>query len=110
MSAKESGTAGGPGGAALQPLPPDALIVVPVRSTVLFPGLVLPITLGRPKSIAAAQQAMREQRQVGILMQRDADVADPSALDMHRMGTVANVVRYLTAPDGSNHLVCQGEQ
>ncbi|HZR60611.1 MAG TPA: endopeptidase La [Xanthobacteraceae bacterium] len=100
----------GQGGSTLPPLPADALIIVPVRSTVLFPGLVLPITLGRPKSIAAAQQAMREQRQVGILMQRDADVADPSALDMHRMGTVANVVRYLTAPDGSNHLVCQGEQ
>src|SRR5690348_4010361 len=98
------------GGASLPPLPADALIIVPVRATVLFPGLVLPITLGRPKSIAAAQQAMREQRQVGILMQRDADVADPSALDMHRMGTVANVVRYLTAPDGSHHLICQGEQ
>ncbi|HEY6994567.1 MAG TPA: endopeptidase La, partial [Xanthobacteraceae bacterium] len=100
----------GQGGTTLPPLPADALIIVPVRATVLFPGLVLPITLGRPKSIAAAQQAIREQRQVGILMQRDADVADPSALDMHRMGTVANVVRYLTAPDGSNHLVCQGEQ
>ena len=99
----------GPAGA-LPPLPADALIIVPVRSTVLFPGLVLPITLGRPKSVAAAQQAVRDQRQVGILMQRDAEVADPSAIDMHRMGTVANIVRYLTAPDGTNHLVCQGEQ
>ncbi len=99
----------GPAGA-LPPLPADALIIVPVRSTVLFPGLVLPITLGRPKSIAAAQQAVREQRQVGILMQRDPEVADPSAIEMHRMGTVANIVRYITAPDGTNHLVCQGEQ
>jgi ATP-dependent Lon protease len=97
-------------GSALPALPPDALIIVPVRNTVLFPGLVLPITVGRPKSIAAAQQAVREQRQVGILMQRDAEVADPTAVDMHRMGTVANIVRYLTAPDGSHHLVCQGEQ
>jgi ATP-dependent Lon protease len=99
----------GPAGA-LPPLPADALIIVPVRSTVLFPGLVLPITLGRPKSVAAAQQAVREQRQVGILMQRDPELADPSAIDMHRMGTLANIVRYLTAPDGTNHLVCQGEQ
>ncbi len=91
------------------PLPPDALIIVPVRNTVLFPGLVLPITLGRPKSIAAAQQAVRDQRQVGILLQRAADVDDPTGIDMHRMGTVANVVRYITAPDGTNHLVCQGE-
>ncbi len=91
-------------------LPPDALIIVPVRNTVLFPGHVLPITIGRQRSIAAAQQAVREQRQVGILMQRSADVADPTPLDMHRMGTVANVVRYITAPDGAHHLVCQGDQ
>ena len=106
--AKESAKEGA--GSALPALPPDALIIVPVRNTVLFPGLVLPITVGRPKSIAAAQQAVREQRQVGILMQRDAEVADPTAIDLHRMGTVANIVRYLTAPDGSHHLVCQGEQ
>src|SRR5580692_12827698 len=94
----------------LPPLPADALIIVPVRNTVLFPGLVLPITLGRPKSIGAAQQAVRDQRQVGILLQRDGEVADPTGIDMHRMGTVANIVRYITAPDGTNHLVCQGEQ
>jgi ATP-dependent Lon protease len=100
----------GTGGGALPPLPADALIIVPVRNTVLFPGLVLPITLSRPKSITAAQQAVREQRQVGILLQRAADVDDPTAIDMHRMGTIANIVRYITAPDGTNHLVCQGEQ
>jgi ATP-dependent Lon protease len=94
----------------MPPLPPDALIIVPVRNTVLFPGHVLPITIGRPRSIAAAQQAVRDERQVGILMQRDAEVADPTPIDMHRMGTVANVVRYLTAPDGTHHLVCQGDQ
>src|SRR6202048_3099627 len=94
----------------IPPVPADALIIVPVRNMVLFPGLVLPVTLGRQRSIAAAQQAVREQRQVGILMQRAADVADPSPIDMHRMGTVANIVRYLTTPDGSHHLVCQGDQ
>ncbi len=99
-----------PGGAATPPLPPDALIVVPVREVVLFPGVVFPITVGRQRSIAAAQQAVREERPVGILMQRDAQVADPSALDMHRVGTVANILRYVTAPDGTHHLVCQGEQ
>ena len=98
------------GAATLPPLPSDALIIVPVRNTVLFPGLVLPITLGRPKSIAAAQQAVRDQRQVGILLQRDAEVAEPTPVDMHRMGTLANIVRYVTGPDGSHHLICQGEQ
>jgi ATP-dependent Lon protease len=103
-------TASAEGGGSLLPLPPDALIIVPVRNTVLFPGLVLPITLGRPKSVAAAQQAVRDQRQVGILLQRDPEVAEPTPIDMHRMGTLANIVRYITAPDGSHHLVCQGEQ
>ena len=109
-SVENGGTEQGRQQPTLLPLPPDAMIVIPVRSFVLFPGMVMPITVGRPPSIAAAQQAMREQRQIGILMQREADVADPSPVDMHRMGTVANVVRYVTAPDGSQHLICQGEQ
>ena len=94
----------------VRPVPADALIIVPVGNTVLFPSQVLPITIGRPRSIAAAQQALRDQRQVGILMQRNAEAEDPTPIDMHRMGTVANVVRYITAPDGSHHLVCQGDQ
>ncbi|MGA8079793.1 MAG: LON peptidase substrate-binding domain-containing protein, partial [Xanthobacteraceae bacterium] len=107
--AKNSSSSGG-GSSALPPLPPDALIIVPVRNTVLFPGLVLPIALGRRKSAAAAQQAVRDQRQVGILLQRAADVEDPAGIDMHRMGTLANILRFVTAPDGTHHLVCQGEQ
>jgi ATP-dependent Lon protease len=106
LSSNQAGSAA----ATMPPLPPDALIIVPVRNTVLFPGLVLPITLGRSKSIAAAQQAVRDQRQVGILLQRDAEVSEPTPLDMHRMGTLANIVRYVTGPDGSHHLICQGEQ
>jgi ATP-dependent Lon protease len=111
IQAKEaSRQASAPNGTTLPPLPADALIIVPVRNVVLFPGIVLPVTLGRQKSVAAAQQAVRDQRQVGILLQRDAEVADPTAIDMHRMGTIANIVRYITAPDGTNHIVCQGEQ
>jgi len=99
-----------PGSAPSPPLPPDSLIIVPVRGLVLFPGTVLPITLGRPRSVLAAQRAVREQKPVGIVMQRSADVADPLPVDLHRMGTIANIVRYITAPDGTNHIVCQGEQ
>src|SRR5579885_133638 len=94
----------------LPPLPPDAMIIVPVRNVVLFPGMVMPVTVGRPRSIAAAQQAVREQRQVGILKQRDPEVDEPAAIDMHRMGTVANVVRFITDQSGTHHLVCQGDQ
>ncbi len=102
--------ASGAGGPSTSPLPPDALIVVPVRNIVLFPGLVLPITLGRPVSISAAQQAVRSQQPVGILLQRDPEVADPVPADMHRVGTVGSIVRYITAADGAHHVVCQGEQ
>src|SRR5262249_51115345 len=107
LSAREG--AGGTA-ASYPPLPADAMIIVPVRNAVLFPAQVMPITVGRPKSIAAAQQAMREQRPVGLLMQREANVSDPTAIDMHRFGTVANVVRFITAPDGAHHLIVQGEQ
>jgi ATP-dependent Lon protease len=97
-------------GAAAAPLPADSLIIVPVRGMVLFPGTVLPIALGRPRSVLAAQRAVREQKPVGIVMQRSAEVDDPLPIDLHQMGTVANIVRYITAPDGTNHIVCQGEQ
>ena len=98
------------GAASSPPLPPDALIIVPVRGMVLFPGVVLPVTLGRPRSVLAAQRAVKEQRPIGIVMQRNAAAEDPLPIDLHRMGTVANIVRYITAPDGTNHLICQGEQ
>jgi len=94
----------------LPPLPPDVMIIVPVRNFVLFPGMVMPVTVGRPKSVAAAQQAVREQRPIGILKQLDPEVNEPGAADMHRMGTVANIVRFITDPQGTHHLVCQGEQ
>lgn len=92
------------------PIPADALIIIPVRNTVLFPGVVMPITIGRPKSIAAAQQAVREQRPIGILLQRDAELSEPGPDDLYRVGTMANIVRYITGPDESHHLVCQGVQ
>src|SRR5271169_6491480 len=98
------------GAAPAPPLPPDALIIVPVRGMVLFPGVVLPVTLSRPRSVLAAQRAVKEQRPIGIVMQRNAAAEDPLPIDLHRMGTVANIVRYITAPDGTHHLICQGEQ
>lgn len=111
----EEGSLGEPGvmrseTAQIAPLPQDALAIIPVRDFTLFPGMVLPITVGREGSIAAAQYAVREQRQVGMLMQRDKEISEPAPIDLHRMGTVANVVRYVTAPDGTHHVVCQGDQ
>ncbi|WP_407180901.1 endopeptidase La [Bradyrhizobium sp. STM 3562] len=89
-------------------IPDDALIILPVRNIVLFPGVVAPITVGRPKSIAAAQQALRDQRPIGILLQRNPDTDDPTADDLYRVCTIANIVRYVTAPDDTHHVICQG--
>ncbi|MDQ8730874.1 endopeptidase La [Bradyrhizobium sp. LHD-71] len=91
-------------------LPEDALILIPLRQVVLFPGIVFPITVSRPRSVAAAQEAIRGQHQVGILAQRDPELEEPDQIDLYRVGTVANIVRYVTAADGSHHLVCQGQQ
>jgi ATP-dependent Lon protease len=91
-------------------IPNDALIIVAVRNIVLFPGVVAPITINRQKSIAAAQQALREQRPIGILLQRDGEVDDPAPDDLYRVCTVANIIRYITAPDETHHIVCQGVQ
>ena len=93
------------------PSPPaDSLIILPVRDMVLFPKVVFPITIGREKSVLAAQQAVREQRQIGVLTQRDPEMSDPAPVDLYRMGTVANVVRFVTGTDGTHHIVCQGEE
>jgi ATP-dependent Lon protease len=112
-SVDQAGTSGEPSASSAAQsvsIPADALIIIPVRNTVLFPGMIAPITLGRPEAIAAAQQAMREQRQIGILLQRDAELNEPGPGDLHRIGTVANIIRYLTGPDDSHHIVCQGIQ
>ena len=94
----------------LPPLPPDALIIVPVRNIVLFPGIVMPVTIGRTRSIAAAQQAVREQRQVGILMQREAEMADPDA-DRHASHRHDRQYRALHDRAGRRPpSVCQGDQ
>jgi ATP-dependent Lon protease len=96
--------------AGIPALPADALILIPMRSLVLFPGTVLPITLGRQRSITAAQAAMRLNRTVGLVLQRDAATDDPIHVDLHRMGTEASLLRYVTSPDGAHHAICQGER
>jgi len=88
----------------------DDLIILSLRNTVLFPQTVLPITIRSERSIAAAQEAVKTQRKVGLVLQRDPEQDDPSLDGLHRIGTLASIVRYVTAPDGSHHLICQGEQ
>ncbi|HKE43473.1 MAG TPA: endopeptidase La [Steroidobacteraceae bacterium] len=88
----------------------DMLIILPVRNLVLFPGTVLPIGMNREPSIAAAQEAVRAERKIGVLLQRDADKDEVGGEDLVRIGTVATVLRYVTGQDGAHHLVLQGER
>jgi ATP-dependent Lon protease len=101
-----------PGAAAkapLKPLPADALIVVPMRNTVLFPGVIAPITVGRASSVAAAQEAVRGERKIGFLLQRDPQKNDVRPDDVYWVGTAGQVVRYITGAEGAHHLVVQGQ-
>ena len=91
-------------------LPDDALLIVAMTDTVLFPGTVFPILVGRPSSVAAAEQALRAERPIGILMQKEAGVAEPGAADLYTVGTIATILRYVTLPDGGHHVVVQGQQ
>ncbi|MDP9099053.1 MAG: LON peptidase substrate-binding domain-containing protein, partial [Verrucomicrobiota bacterium] len=88
----------------------DVLIILPVRNTVLFPGVVLPVAIAGKAALAGAQEAVRTQRRVGLLLQNDPTVEDPSPEGLHRVGTAASIVRFITAPDGSHHLIVQGEE
>src|SRR6516164_1930108 len=96
--------------AGIPALPEDTLILIPTRNLVLFPGTVLPITLGRQRTIAAAQAAIRLSRPIGLVLQRDPATDDPIPVDLHRMGTEATLLRYVTSPDGTHHAICQGER
>jgi ATP-dependent Lon protease len=97
----------------------DVLIILPVRNTVLFPGVVLPVAVEGKLSLAAAQEAVRTQRRVGLLLQKEADAAQAGAAqadgeqgpeNLYNVGTAASIVRFITAPDGTHHLICQGEE
>jgi ATP-dependent Lon protease len=91
-------------------IPDDALIILPMRSTVLFPQNVAPLVIGRKPSIAGVQQAVRSEKPIGLLMQMRDKVEEPSPEDLHTVGTVAEILRYITSPDSTHHIVCQGVQ
>jgi ATP-dependent Lon protease len=102
--------AANPAKAAMRPDDEDVLIILPVRNMVLFPGVVAPVAINREKTVAGAQEAVRTERKVGFLLQREADEDEPSPADLYETGTVAGILRYVTAADGTHHLVVQGER
>lgn len=89
-------------------LPDDAVPLLPVRNLVLFPNMVVPVGVGRSQSILAARQAAQHDLPIGVVLQRDASVEEPVAQDLHEIGAVASVMRFVTGREGHHHLVLQG--
>lgn len=94
---------------ALKRLPDDAIAIVPLRASVLFPGVLSPVTVHRATAVAAAQEAVKNEHQVGFLLQRDPMTTDVSPDDLHWVGTAGPIVRYITGQDDTHHLVVQGQ-
>ena len=89
---------------------PDTLPVLALKNTVLFPGIVIPITVGRDKSIKAINNAYEEGRIIAVLSQKDSSVEDPSQVDLYQIGTVARILKLLKMPDGTATAILQGRR
>ena len=89
---------------------PEILPILPLKNTVLFPGVVIPITVGREKSIRAVQKAYDTNKLIGVLSQKDTDSLDISADNLFRIGTIARILRLLKMPDGSTTVILQGRK
>ncbi|MDG1762132.1 MAG: endopeptidase La [Flavobacteriaceae bacterium] len=89
---------------------PNAVPILPLKNTVLFPGVVIPITAGRDKSIKLIKDANKADKIIGVVAQRNEDVENPGAQDIHEMGTVAQILRVLKMPDGNTTIIIQGKK
>jgi len=89
---------------------PKELPVLPLRNTVLFPGVVLPITVGRDKSIKAVNDAYRTDKLIGVLAQKDSNIEDPTVSDLEDVGTVARIIKLIKMPDGGTTVILQGKR
>ena len=89
---------------------PETLPILPLRNTVLFPGVVIPITAGRDTSIALIKAANQGSKTIGVVAQRDASVESPSVEDVYEIGTVARILRVLQMPDGNTTIIIQGKK
>lgn len=88
---------------------PEILSLLPLRNTVLFPGVVIPITVGRDKSIKLIKDAYKGDRIIGVVAQKDVSVEDPSFIELNTVGTVAVIVKMLQMPDGNTTVIIQGK-
>ena len=88
---------------------PEELPILPLRNMVLFPGVVIPITVGRDKSIKLIKDANKRDRIIGVVAQKDVNVDDPGANDLNEIGTVAMIIKMLRMPDGNTTVIIQGK-
>ena len=86
---------------------PKSVPLLPLRNTVLFPGMVIPITIGREKSLRLARECSNSDEPIGVVAQRDNSVEDPTIRDMYRVGTIARILKTLNIPDGNVMMVVQ---
>jgi ATP-dependent Lon protease len=91
-----------------QDIIPDEIAILPLRNTVLFPGVVLPITVGRDKSIQAVNDAYKGDKLIGVVAQKDAAVEEPAASDLEPIGTIAKIIKLIKMPDGGTTVIIQG--
>ena len=89
---------------------PDSLPILPLRNTVLFPGVVIPITAGRDKSIKLINDANKGAKVIGVIAQKDESVENPKFDDIHSIGTVARILKVLKMPDGNTTVIIQGKK
>ena len=89
---------------------PQELPILPLRNTVLFPGVVLPITVGRDKSIKAVSDAYRADKLIGVLAQKDSSVEDPAIHELVAVGTIARIIKVIKMPDGGTTVILQGKR
>jgi ATP-dependent Lon protease len=89
---------------------PDELPILPLRNTVLFPGVVIPITVGRDKSITLIKESYKGDRVIGVVAQKEAEVEDPIVKDLNKIGTVARLIKILQMPDGNTTAIIQGKK
>ena len=89
---------------------PDELAILPLRNTVLFPGVVIPITVGRDKSISLIKDAYKGDKIIGVVAQKNDSVEDPTVEDLNKVGTVAQIIKMLRMPDGNTTVIIQGKK
>ena len=89
---------------------PDVLPILPLRNTVLFPGVVIPITVGRDKSLRLVQEVYKKNKILGAVAQRDSSIDDPELDDLFEIGTVAQILKILEMPDGTTSVILQGRK